>query len=718
MPTYFEESTGFTWTYTLDGNNNASIGDGSNTVGNAATTPLVMYSTSLQTWTQPITIPGTIDGYTVTGIGKSAFNFSSNVPSFILPDTITSIGIFAFRNCLALTSFIIPDSVTSIGNYAFQNCNNLTSITIPDTLTGIGWQPFSGVGSPSTVYVKNVDLNDAYNMTTLENSLIGHITGTVTYVELLPPVDPTVFTNTSGQTLSVSVSGELKDYHRSGDFLHSDLASVVIGTSVTSIGSYAFQGCLVLTQVTIPDTVTSIGDSAFQNCPLLASITIPSSVTTISSSGFNNSHHIVVTMDTQTISENVYTSPATGVSFFGSTNTDFVRRTFTDTLFTNTAGVQVSVSVSGQLLDTHRPEGFRHADLASVDIGTSVTSIGSFAFMGMLNATDREECTNLTQVTIRGTITGIGDHAFHNCSSLSMTIPSSVTTIGDSAFKNCGFTSLIIHNSVTEVAAYAFSNCSDLTSVTFEEPCQISTLSAYCFEFCANLTSITCPSSFRAIAPRAFQQCTSLVLVEIPPNTITDIFSKVFEGTSTDLVIKMDTQVISGNSFLAPAQNVSFFGNPSVDFIVYTPPPKSCFPAGTPVQTDQGVTAIEQLVPGEHTIRGKSIIAITQTPPVRTHIICFEQGSLGKNIPSHQTLCSKEHKVLYQGEMIKARDLADMCKNVKKVSYNGEGLYNVLLEKHGKMLVNNMICETLHPENISAKFAKSKNTSKKNVLLK
>ena len=65
--------------------------------------------------------------------------------------------------------------------------------------------------------------------------------------------------------------------------------------------------------------------------------------------------------------------------------------------------------------------------------------------------------------------------------------------------------------------------------------------------------------------------------------------------------------------------------------------------------------------------------------------------------------------------MIKARDLADMCKNVKKVSYNGETLYNVLLEKHGKMLVNNMICETLHPENIAGKFAKAKSYVKRNV---
>ena len=171
----------------------------------------------------------------------------------------------------------------------------------------------------------------------------------------------------------------------------------------------------------------------------------------------------------------------------------------------------------------------------------------------------------------------------------------------------------------------------------------------------------------------------------------------------------------AGNYTVNPGNFEVFPNNGTVFFMDPTP---TCFPTDTPVQTDQGVTAIDKLVPGEHTIRGKSIIAITQTRPLQKHIVCFEKDSIGKNVPSQQTLCSKEHKVLYQGEMIKARDITDMCKNVKKVAYNGETLYNVLLEKHGKMLVNNMICETLHPENIAAKFAKSKNTTKKNVLLK
>jgi hypothetical protein len=42
--------------------------------------------------------------------------------------------------------------------------------------------------------------------------------------------------------------------------------------------------------------------------------------------------------------------------------------------------------------------------------------------------------------------------------------------------------------------------------------------------------------------------------------------------------------------------------------------------------------------------------------------------------------------------------------HVHKVKYSGELLYNVLLENYSTMNVNNLICETLHPDNIIAKL--------------
>ena len=152
-------------------------------------------------------------------------------------------------------------------------------------------------------------------------------------------------------------------------------------------------------------------------------------------------------------------------------------------------------------------------------------------------------------------------------------------------------------------------------------------------------------------------------------------------------------------------------------YVIYPLTVPICFPKGTPVTTDQDQVAIEKLNPDKHTIRGKEIVAITQTRPLQKHIVCFEKDSLSKNVPSQQTFCSMEHKVFYKGEMTKARKLVDLCENVTFVSYNGETLYNVLLKKHDKMMINNLICETLHPASIAAKISTMKDGQKKNKIV-
>jgi hypothetical protein len=129
-----------------------------------------------------------------------------------------------------------------------------------------------------------------------------------------------------------------------------------------------------------------------------------------------------------------------------------------------------------------------------------------------------------------------------------------------------------------------------------------------------------------------------------------------------------------------------------------------CFPAGTPIKTDQGIIPIEQIDRKVNTINRQKILHITRTTTLDAYLIFFKKSSIGYNVPSEKTIMTKDHKILFQGKLVEAYRFLDFSSDVRKVKYNGEVLYNVLLEEHGTMVINNITCETLHPKNIIAKL--------------
>ncbi|MBO7694740.1 MAG: leucine-rich repeat domain-containing protein [Methanobrevibacter sp.] len=94
----------------------------------------------------------------------------------------------------------------------------------------------------------------------------------------------------------------------------SNLASVEIGSCVTSIGESAFLNCGSLTSITIPDSVTTIGDTAFLNDSSLTSINIPSGVTSIGMGAFLNCGGLTG------ITVNATTPPTLSTNVFANTN--------------------------------------------------------------------------------------------------------------------------------------------------------------------------------------------------------------------------------------------------------------------------------------------------------------------------------------------------------------------------------------------------------------
>ena len=205
------------------------------------------------------------------------------------------------------------------------------------------------------------------------------------------------------------------------------------------------------------------------------------------------------------------TSPMLGICPNGTVTVDWGDGTATDTLTgTSTSTVRWTPN---------------HEYASAGDYIITLTVDGSASFYGSTSSNDyayilrysssadaRNRCYQnaLRKVEIGSNITSIGSYAFYNCSSLSsITIPSSVTSIGSYAFGNCSsLSSITIPSSVTSIYTFTFHNCYSLSSITI--PSGATSIDRRAFRYCSSLSSITIPSSVTSIGNDAFDNCSGV----------------------------------------------------------------------------------------------------------------------------------------------------------------------------------------------------------------
>ncbi len=406
-------------------------------------------------------------------IGRCAFaaNMESTISSHItLPSTVTYVGEYAFY--LTGITMTIPDdnSLETIGDYAFFGVA-IDSLVLTDAISFMGICAFENTGLNSVIIDADAQLAIIY---------------------------PAVFGNTN-------------------------ITSIVIPDSVTTIAEFAFSGCMYLTTVTFSSSsqLTTIDMGAFYGCPI-ENFYLPATVSSVGESALSGSVYISVEEGSEyycSIDGNLYSADGTVLVCVCTNATGSSTFVVPEGVVTIQSGA-FSGGISFNTLAL--PSTLQYMTFSEFNANVITISADNPYYCienGILYNGDK---TILMQyvyavgdtLTIPDSVVEISDSALCNAqySYIVFGEDSQLTTIGQGAFMSSTIYSINIPSTVTYIGYDAFTSCRNLTTVTFADGIDLATIPMLAFADTA-ITSIAIPSSVTSIGEGAFNDCTSLITV-------------------------------------------------------------------------------------------------------------------------------------------------------------------------------------------------------------
>lgn len=163
----------------------------------------------------------------------------------LLNENLNSIEKLSLSNCINLSVINIPQGINKIGDFSFAGCINLESVNIPECCTFIPYGAFRNCISLKTITLPQ-------NVTIIETSAFEECTN----------------------LQNIQMFGGISEIGDRAFFKCIKLENLVIPNGIKEIGESAFEECNSIESIQIPNSVTAIGQSAFAYCRNLISIEI------------------------------------------------------------------------------------------------------------------------------------------------------------------------------------------------------------------------------------------------------------------------------------------------------------------------------------------------------------------------------------------------------------------------------------------------------------